>query len=101
MTAALASEQIEAKLRRAAARGDFAAAQSAARDYAGALALSLSGLPRAAAAERIRQAMAAIESARRQLCAARVRLAGRMRAAERQERFQQVRGATSTWQIEA
>ncbi len=93
-------EQAEERLRRAAASGDFGAAERAALDYARAVELAAAGLPRAAAASSIRQAMAAMETARRQLCVARARLARRLRAVERQMRFQPASIATSTWRIE-
>ena len=58
-------------------------------------------LPRTAAALLIRQAMGAMETARRQLCVARTRVARKLRAAEWRMRFQQASTATSTWRIEA
>jgi hypothetical protein len=94
-------EQAEERLRRAAARGDFAAAEIAAVEYVRAVELAAAGLPRTAAAACIRQAMAALELARRQLCVARARLARKLRAVECRMRFQPASIATTTWRIEA
>ena len=101
MNKLLSLEQAGERLRRAASCGDFATAQRAAHDYTRAVELAVAGLPPAAAASRIRQAMAALESARCQLCVARTRLGRKLRAVERRMRFQQTSIATSTWRIEA
>jgi len=53
------------------------------------------------AASLIRQAMAAVETARRQLCVARTRLAHKLRAVEWRMRYEQAGAATHTWRIEA
>lgn len=94
-------ERADQRLRSAAARGDFAAAESAAVEYVRAVELAAASLPRTAAAACIRQGMAAVELARRQLCVARARLAGKLRAVECRIRFQPASIATSTWRIEA
>jgi hypothetical protein len=94
-------QQAEERLRRAAERGDFATAQKAALDYTLAVERTVPGLPRTAAASRIRQAMAAMESARRQLCVARARLSRKLQAVDCRIRFQQTSIATNTWRIEA
>ena len=94
-------EQAEERLRSAAERGDFATAQRAALDYTRAVELAVAGLPRTAADSRIRQAKAALETARRRLCVARTRVGRKLRAAEWRMRFQQASTATSTWRIEA
>jgi hypothetical protein len=94
-------EQAAEALQRAAASGEFAGAQKAAVDYVRAVERTLAGLAPAAAAARIRQAMSALEAARRQLCVARTRLERRLREVERRVRFQQTSNAVSTWRIEA
>jgi len=94
-------DQAEERLRSAAASGDFDAAQRAALDYTRAVERTLAGLAPTAAAARIRQAMSAVEAARRQLCVARTRLERRLRAVERRVRFQQTILPTSSWRIEA
>ncbi|MGA2145451.1 MAG: hypothetical protein ABSH49_10875 [Bryobacteraceae bacterium] len=101
MKAPLSLEQAEDRLRTAAARGDFATAETAARDYVHAVELAAGSLPHAVAASLIRQAMAAVETARRQLCVARTRLAGKLRAVERRMRYVQTGADAHTWRIEA
>ena len=94
-------EQAEERLRSAAAGDDFAAAGIAAADYVRAVELAAEGSPPAAGAARIRQAMAAMEKARRQLCVSRARLALKLHSVERRMRFQAPSIATNSWKIEA
>jgi hypothetical protein len=93
-------DQAEVMLRNAAADGEFAAAQIAARNYRYAVENAAAGLPRKEAAAQIRHAMTVMESARCRLCVARTRVAIKLQAIERRMRFQQTCALTHTWRIE-
>lgn len=69
-------------LRDAVTGGDFTAAQNAARRLTSLVADAVSGLPPAESARRLRQACDLLAWSRRNLCAARARLAGEIRHLE-------------------
>ena len=96
-----AVEKAEERMRSAAGRGDFTTAETASLEYLRAIQLAAASLPRPEARSLIRQAMAAMEMARRQLCVARTQLARQLRALECRVRYQQTGSVTHTWRIEA
>ncbi len=84
MTAFDAEIRAEAEaLRAAAERGDFAAAENAARRFTGLLHPLLAELPPKEAEARLLQACELIDWARRNLLAARSRIAGELRHLDR------------------
>jgi hypothetical protein len=73
------TDDAAAGLRDAAARGDFLGAQAALKHYVDRLGPLLAGLPPAQAANRLLDACELIEWSRRNLCAARARVADEIR----------------------
>ena len=90
-------------LRHRVALGDFAGAEASARCYCDLVAHEIRGLPRAEAEDCLHRSAELLEWARRNLCAARTRIAlqlGRLGRASLY-RAAKPRRATHTWKIEA
>lgn len=96
-------EREAANLRRHAATGDFAAAESTARLYTEMVAARMRQMPLARAEEILRDSCELLEWARRTLCAARERLGARLRQLDGALRYRQPTPSriTNSWRIRA
>ena len=93
-------EAAAAELASAADRRDFSAASACGARYAELLERAVRELPRSRASQEIRAASQRFEAARRKICVARARIAGRLRRLQRAAGYRTpIEMAVHTWSV--